>query len=83
MGYKELNIGKDGIVTECRVNVAATLRMIRPGETRRYTREQIGPLGTVRTAVSRHNAMEGRKEYTIATEQQDTVYVISRAPTAR
>lgn len=83
MSNREQTTDKYGIVTERRVSVAATLRLIRPGEVRRFERKRLCSEITLRSAISRANTAAGRTVYTIETEQQGDVYVVSRAPAAR
>lgn len=82
MSNREQTTDKYGIVIERRVSVAATLRLIRPGEVRRFERKRLGSEVTLRAAISRANLAAGRTEYTIELEQHGDVYVVSRAPAA-
>ena len=67
-----------GVVIESRVNLPATLSLLKPGETRTFKRESLGRETAVRNAISRLNVKAGRREFTLEFLDNGAGYVIRR-----
>ncbi len=67
-----------GVVIESRVNLPATLSLLKPGETRTFKRETLGRETAVRNAISRLNVKAGRREFTLEFLDNGAGYVIRR-----
>lgn len=67
-----------GVVIESRVNLPATLSLLKPGETRIFKRETLGRETAVRNAISRLNVKAGRREFTLEFLDNGAGYVIRR-----
>lgn len=73
---EEIKVKKVNVVKK--VDVAATIRQIRHGETVRFTRQELGSEGTVRSAVWRVNARLPFPEFSIELGEYGLYYVITR-----
>ena len=73
---EEISVKKVNVVKK--VDVAATIRQIPHGETVRFSRQQLGSEGTVRSAVWRTNAKLPYPEFSIALIDFGTYYDITR-----
>ena len=74
----ERKVNEYGVVIESRINLPATLSLLKPGETREFKREALGRETAVRNAISRLNIKAGRREFTVDFLDNGTGYVIRR-----
>lgn len=61
-----------------KVNVSETIRQIPHGETARFSRQDLGPEGTVRASVWRENSKLKAPEFTLTLVENGLFYDIAR-----
>ena len=73
---EEIKVKKVNVVKK--VDVSATIRQIRHGETVRFARQELGSEGTVRSAVWRVNTKLPTPEFSIELGEYGLYYDITR-----